>query len=363
MIHGEDIGQLITDPKSIEKNQINAIHQLIEKYPYCSSLYIIHLIGLAKTSAVDFEQQLKIAAIHVSDREHLFFLINPDIQKEDQFFETIASESVIKIEEESEPQTTKNSEVESVKESSSTDEKAVISSSNKKSTESDTEQIDPLEKDFLSQAAASRFDSELSESATKHEKSTTEDIENEISPQLTEESSADDTRDTSELTDAETEQLPKIDESDTVEAIKEIQRPSNMTFIEWLKYKQELARKKNQEAAITKEEDETDISSTSSENRALSKQDINDLLDKFIEEEPSIGRTKKEFFSPTQSAKKSLEDSDNLVSETLAKIHLMQGNYSKAITAYQQLSLLYPEKKAFFASQIEKIKEKQSHEL
>ena len=35
----------------------------------------------------------------------------------------------------------------------------------------------------------------------------------------------------------------------------------------------------------------------------------------------------------------------------------MQKNYSKAIDAYHKLILLYPEKKAFFASQIEKIRQ------
>ena len=46
------------------------------------------------------------------------------------------------------------------------------------------------------------------------------------------------------------------------------------------------------------------------------------------------------------------------VSETLAKIYQMQGNISKAIYVYQQLSLIIPEKKTYFASQIKSLKKK-----
>ena len=69
-------------------------------------------------------------------------------------------------------------------------------------------------------------------------------------------------------------------------------------------------------------------------------------------------QNKTSFFSAPGAAKKSLETNDDLVTETLAEIHIQQGNYPKAIEIYQKLILLNPEKKLLFASQIEFIKQK-----
>lgn len=69
-------------------------------------------------------------------------------------------------------------------------------------------------------------------------------------------------------------------------------------------------------------------------------------------------QNKTSFFSATDAAKKSLETNDDLVTETLAEIHIQQGNYPKAIEIYQKLILLNPEKKLLFASRIEYIKQK-----
>ncbi|MBK7336556.1 MAG: hypothetical protein IPJ00_10435 [Saprospirales bacterium] len=57
-------------------------------------------------------------------------------------------------------------------------------------------------------------------------------------------------------------------------------------------------------------------------------------------------------------AKKSLQEKGDLVSETLAELLARQGHVQKAISMYEKLGLIFPEKSSFFASQIEKLKHK-----
>ena len=62
------------------------------------------------------------------------------------------------------------------------------------------------------------------------------------------------------------------------------------------------------------------------------------------------------FFSATETAKKSLSENDDFITETLAKIYKEQGHFDKAIDAFEKLILKFPEKNTLFASQINEIK-------
>jgi len=81
-----------------------------------------------------------------------------------------------------------------------------------------------------------------------------------------------------------------------------------------------------------------------------------DLVDKFIESGSIINKPKREkFFSPSESAKISLVENDEIVTETLARVYLEQGHLDKSIQAYKKLSLKFPQKSSFFANQIKLI--------
>lgn len=81
------------------------------------------------------------------------------------------------------------------------------------------------------------------------------------------------------------------------------------------------------------------------------------LIDRFIATEPRIVPSKAEFYSPVSQAKKSVAEHEDLVSETLARIYLQQGNYHKARWSYEKLSLLHPEKSSYFAALVKEIDE------
>ncbi|MSQ78606.1 MAG: hypothetical protein EXR21_02865 [Flavobacteriaceae bacterium] len=85
--------------------------------------------------------------------------------------------------------------------------------------------------------------------------------------------------------------------------------------------------------------------------------DMDAILENFMQHTPTISRPKAEFFNPIKSAKKSVEEDEDIATETLARIVLKQGNALKAIRIYEKLILKYPDKSTIFAGQIEKIKQ------
>lgn len=93
---------------------------------------------------------------------------------------------------------------------------------------------------------------------------------------------------------------------------------------------------------------------------APSAEERKSIVDRFIEQEIQPVATKKEFFTPQQAAKRSLDDTVGLVTETLASIYAKQGNIPKAKDAYRKLALKYPEKSAYFAGLLQSLEAQQN---
>lgn len=83
-----------------------------------------------------------------------------------------------------------------------------------------------------------------------------------------------------------------------------------------------------------------------------------EIINNFIKNEPQIRAPKLEQINTENKAKKSAEDQDDLVSETLAAIYIEQMLYQKAIVTYEKLSLKFPEKSRYFANLIQSLEKK-----
>jgi len=145
-------------------------------------------------------------------------------------------------------------------------------------------------------------------------------------------------------TEVENERVEELNHLDEAEDVNNQTEPH--TFTEWLKLLPKLT------TTIINKEQETfnekpEIQSLKKSKKAL--------IDKFLKEEPRI-KPKAEFFNPANVAKQSIADDITFVSETLAKIYLQQENYNKALEAYENLRLKYPEKRLYFATQIKQIR-------
>src|SRR5690606_31458838 len=95
----------------------------------------------------------------------------------------------------------------------------------------------------------------------------------------------------------------------------------------------------------------------------VDKDKINNIIDKFITEEPTIPyfdirKIHEDPLPPTDLASKNLKSTTGIASENFAKILERQGKIDKAITIYQELILKNPEKKAYFANKIEELNKK-----
>jgi len=95
-------------------------------------------------------------------------------------------------------------------------------------------------------------------------------------------------------------------------------------------------------------------------NPVLSKEKVNSILTRFIQDEPSVRPASKdtENLSDEDLSQKSSRLQSIPASENFAELLVLQGKFAKAIDVFGELVLKYPEKKPYFVTQIEELKNK-----
>lgn len=279
----------IESPNQQETNIISELDYLITNFPYCQSTYLLYSRALHDKESIHYTSSLNRTAAYATDRKVLYYLI----------MQLGLTEKIQEIEEGIdepfpnviEPQTSE--EIEKI--TNETDDAISTQTSEKKEKKTDevkrdVSDITSIEQEILKEAISASLTKELQE------------MDSSVS--------------------IEPEKL----ESKKEEKLSLPQR-GKRTFSEWLN----LINEQSSSKVPTQQ----------------------DLINKFLSQQPEDNQSKAEFFSPTNMAKLSLIENESFVTETLANIYLKQGSYERAIKAYQTLSLKNPEKSSYFAARIQ----------
>ena len=165
--------------------------------------------------------------------------------------------------------------------------------------------------------------------------------------------------------------------SEKVSAVKKVVKNAPPTKVEKVKKEPPVAKKKEGKVKPKKKAEKKASNTTEiHENQDLIQELTNlkekkiidahkkeqiEIINNFIEKEPIIS---KKISSDTVVPKKKIEDlseastnlSDDVVSETLAKLMIKQGRKIKAIEIYKKLIWKFPQKKTYFVEIIEALK-------
>ena len=418
MLNVNDIAARIANPLLTKESEATDFKALAEKYPYTQLFSILYLRALKQAGDIHFEDELKKHSFRISDRVQLYELIE-GAKVSDQLIieETIEAPVPIVevpisevIEAVQEPIEIVSEEVE---EQPIVEETPISTEIGEEILADIVEIVDetPADSEFLTENVetepeentlpASEEISELPATETVSPAEIVVELEPIVEPLETTafDEGAEDHLDSREWDDIEQDETvlestedegepelysiqdllidDPVEEMDPLDqAIAHHVYAANYQ-LEGLTPEEELALDKNRVVSPIPDKEKTDFEEKKSAasftswlhaNRNYSEPESDTVgppvVPHFSEFDPSKSlfgehtRPKQEFFSAPKKAKKSLTEEALPVSETLAKVYSMQGNYPKAIAAYQQLMLTIPEKKSFFASLIVELKTK-----
>jgi hypothetical protein len=302
-----DFLELMNDSARVNRQLIGEVYELIDIFPYFQTAHMLLLKGLQDSADVKFENQLRNSAIHIADRERLYHLLRSKKLQVDEQPEIPQAVSLPVVSDADTQQTV----IETAKNSED-----LITEYEKSSGEI------PADEPSGTASHPAGHPILVSSGENYEEQSGVMLVIEEESPESEEKVffmdpgiSASGSVDLLEL-DLDDDISPDQDEYIFEQGMSDIP--------------EEVSRKQLQ----------------------------SDLIDKFILANPRIEPAREKSALPVEDISKPfVEQEGGFVTETLARIYFSQGYYSRAIDIYEKLSLKFPEKSSYFASQIEKVKE------
>ena len=307
----------LEDIQLLSQQPVAELQDITNRYPYFLPARLLLLKKLHSEGSFEFESQLKLASIQSVNRKRIYELIY-----QEQIQETIQSIELI----DSKP-TAEEKEVPI--------QPSVVAPKEEKNESTEEisiplTQLSTIDNYKLQNKPTTSTPQEEKQLENSEVKSSNNELEKEILQYAISYSIEKEVMD-------DIEEQKRMESEEVTESISE--ENTVHTFTDWLKTLENSSNKKGQN---TKKQ-----------------RSASDLIDSFIKSEPQITKPTKdesELFTPSNMSKLSIVENKEFVTETLAKIYEKQGNYPKAIQAYEKLSLKFPEKKFYFADQIKKLK-------
>ncbi|MBY0243841.1 MAG: hypothetical protein K2Q03_00145 [Sphingobacteriaceae bacterium] len=374
------LATLISSPDLVRLNDAEWLKNLVEKYPYFEPLHL--LLAKATQNTSFFEQNCNKAAFF-GNRALLYQLLHHPKELKSQFLnandtnviveEIISSDNSVEIFEEiSEvnfvPQAQKNGEEISTENASQEEEVfEEISEVNFIAEESIYEEETLLEEISIENASQEEVFEEISEVNFTTNTTIPVNIEEPFVETLYE---------NEENTDLET--VVKKEQANPAEDTQKISKYDDdklpYSFLWWLSKTRREYQESFQPYVFTKKGSldhqyvehvfhlqtpfhEKDLNERPIKAKNENRRDIK-IIDNFIAADPQIRPLAGEKIDNENKGKKSAEDKNDVVSETLAAIYTEQMLYQKAIDIYKKLSLKFPEKSRYFAKIIKSLEKK-----